>query len=107
MSDAFTTYVLADVLRLVIAAGSFWLAALVLQICWTRRGTGVSRPDRPQFLTYLSFAGCLVMLGTSRIENIGHPIDWSLPASTVFIVLGFVGVIMRTRLGRPGRDKTP
>lgn len=102
-----TDHVVADVLRLVVAAGSFWLAALVLRICYTRRGTSVSRPDRPQFLTYLSFAGCLVMLGETRIENIGEPIDWTLPTSAVVLGLGFVGVIMRTRLGRPGRDKTP
>lgn len=102
-----SSHVFADILRLLVAAGSFWLAALVLQICWSRRGTSVSRPDRPQFLTYLSFAGCLVMLGATRIENIGEPIDWTLPAATVVIVLGFVGVIMRTRLGRPGRDNKP
>jgi hypothetical protein len=93
-----------DILRIIDIALALWLAALLLRLSWTRRGTRLTHPDRPQFLTYLSYAGALGLLSARRIEALGDPPDWHLFAATVIVIVGLVGVMMRIKLTRPGRD---
>lgn len=91
-----TDYVLVDLVRVLVIAGSLWLAALVLRLGWGRRAAQGSA-ERPSLFTYASFAVALLLIGIRRVEAFGGPADWHLIAEAFVVVLGLLGVARRIR----------
>lgn len=87
-----------DVARFVVGTGALWLAVLVLRLGWIQHRD--PDPARPHPLTYLAFAGALLLIGALRIGHIGEPPTWDLFPALAVVLAGMVGVLRRVRLPR-------
>lgn len=94
-----------DSIRFVLCVASLWLAALVTRLGWLRKRNLEdpaieSRAADISPLTYLSYAGALVLLAAQRVEHIGEPLSWDFFVAAAVVALGMYGVVTRTRFNR-------
>lgn len=93
------TYWYIDLWRGIVAVVALWMATLVLRLAYRRwqdqrRGLTDRRTDP---FVYLSYAIALISFALFRIDRFGHPLDARLPAATLVVVTGFIGLMRRVR----------
>lgn len=92
-----------DVARFALCTGALWLAALVLRLGWIRYRRPSPRVDRRTYkpthpMTYVSYAGALVLIAGQRLTRLGEPLSWDFPVAVVVVLAGLYGVLKRTKL---------